>query len=141
MSEPLFDAFLSRYAFSQNLCCEVAADFPSILEAVCNSFRRTVGTNRHSIDLRIDSPEKRTKCKFRPRTTGFLALKSIAIQIEEDSKWTGAMVLGRGLKANDTGRYALTGENDLALKVCGIVRSGIKPAADFQKESTLEGSG
>jgi len=43
------------------------------------------------------------------------------------------MVFGRGLKANDTSRYALTGESDLALRVSGIVRSGIKPAADLQK--------
>jgi len=50
------------------------------------------------------------------------------------------MEFGRGLKANDTSRYALTGENDLALKVCGIICSGIKPAADLQKQSTLEGS-
>jgi hypothetical protein len=51
------------------------------------------------------------------------------------------MVLGCGLKANHTGRYALTGENALALKVCAIALSRIKPATDLQKESTLEGSG
>jgi len=37
MAEPLFAAFLSRYAFAQNPCCKVAAHFPSVFEAVRNN--------------------------------------------------------------------------------------------------------
>jgi hypothetical protein len=60
MAEPLFAAFLSRYAFAQNPCCKVAAHFPSVFEAVRNSLRRAVDTNRNSIDLHIDDslPER-----------------------------------------------------------------------------------
>ena len=54
MPEPLFAAFLPSYAFLQDSCCEVAAHFPSIFEAVRNRLRCAVDTNRHSIDLRID---------------------------------------------------------------------------------------
>jgi hypothetical protein len=54
MAEPLFAAFFPSYAFLQDSCCEVAANFPSVLEAVRNSLRCAVDTNRHSIDLRID---------------------------------------------------------------------------------------
>jgi hypothetical protein len=54
MSEPLFAAFFPSYAFLQDSCCEVAADFSSVLEAVRNRFRCAVDANRHSIDLRID---------------------------------------------------------------------------------------
>ena len=55
MPEPLFAAFSVSYAFLQNSCCEVVANFASVLEVVRNSLRRAVDTNRHSVDLRIDN--------------------------------------------------------------------------------------
>ena len=54
MPKPLFAAFSAGYAFSQNSCCKVAANFSSVFETVRNRFRRAVDTNRHFIDLRID---------------------------------------------------------------------------------------
>ena len=54
MPEPLFAAFFPGYAFLQDSCCEVAANFPSVLEAVRNRLRCAVDANRNSIDLHID---------------------------------------------------------------------------------------
>jgi hypothetical protein len=54
MPEPLFAAFFPNYAFLQDSCCEVTADLSSVLEAVRNSLRHAVDTNRNSIDLHID---------------------------------------------------------------------------------------
>ena len=51
------------------------------------------------------------------------------------------MIFNSRLKTNDALRYSLASEYDLALKVSGIVLSGIKPAADLQKKSTPKGSG
>jgi len=54
MSKPLFTAHPPSDTFSQHFYGEVAADFPAVLEAVNNSLRCAVNTNRNSIDLRID---------------------------------------------------------------------------------------
>src|SRR5258708_37811518 len=54
MSKPLFTAHPPSGTFSQHFYGQVAADFPAVLEAVNNSLRCAVNTNRNSIDLRID---------------------------------------------------------------------------------------
>jgi hypothetical protein len=51
-----------------------------------------------------------------------------------------AMVLNRGLKANDAIGYALTGEDYLAVEVCGKILTNKKPAPDLQKESAPQAS-
>ena len=123
MSEPLFAAFLASYAFLQDSYCKVATNFPSVLEAVRNSFRRAVDTNRHSIDLRIDDSLRERFSgepdKTQPQSADhrLLRLKVDCHPDRSGVKWKQAMVLGRGPKANDSSRYALTGENDLVLKV------------------------
>ena len=142
MAEPLFAAFSSDDALSHNSCCEVAAHFPSVLKAVSNRLCRAVDTNGYPVDLRIDHSlserfsGKAHKAQLQPIDHRLLRLKVDRHPDRIRFKWKQPMVLGRGLKTNDTGRYALTGKNDLALNVGGITRvtrSGIKPATDLRK--------
>ena len=54
MPEPLFAALLSSNAFLENSCCEADTNFPSVLKAVRNGFRRAVDTNGDTVDLGVD---------------------------------------------------------------------------------------
>jgi hypothetical protein len=141
MPKPLFAAFLSRYAFSQNLCCEVAANFPSVFEAVRNRLRRAVDSNRHSIDLPIDD-------SLRERLAG----KSNKAQLQAiDNRFFGFAIDGHPnmtrmrrenavpgecrLKAHNAEGYSLAGEGDLMFEVRGKISAGVQTAADLDEQS------
>jgi hypothetical protein len=55
MPEPLFAAFSASYAFLQKACCEVAAHFPSVLEAVCKAQTEGIFTDE------INTPSMNSK--------------------------------------------------------------------------------
>ena len=141
MSEPLFAAVLSSYTFSQDSCCEVAAKFPSVLEAVRNSLRCAVDTNRHSIDLRIDHALR--EC---------VAGKSNKAQLQAiDNRFFGFAIDGHPnvtgirrenavpgecrLKAHNAVGYSLAREGDLMFEVRGKISAGVQTAADLDEES------
>jgi hypothetical protein len=141
MPEPLFAAFSPSYAFLQDSCCEVAANFSSVLEAVRNRLRRAVDTNRHSIDLRIDD-------SLRERMAG----KSNKAQLQAiDNRFSGFAIDGhpngtgitrenavpseRRLKTHNAMGYSLAGEGDFMFEVRGKISTGVQPAADLDEQS------
>jgi hypothetical protein len=85
------------------------------------------------MDLRIDDSlgerfsGKADKPQPKSIDRGLLRLQVDRHPDRSGFEWKQVMVFGRGLEANDASRYTLTGENDLALKVIGIICSGIKP--------------
>ena len=83
MPEPLFATLSVSYAFLQNSCCEGAANFSSVLEAVRNGLRRAVDTNRNSIDLRIAD-------SLREHMAG----KSNKVQLQTIDNWFLSVAIG-----------------------------------------------
>ena len=141
MPEPLFAAFFPGYAFLQDSCCEVAANFPSVLEAVRDRLRCAVDTNRDSLDLRIDD-------SLRERIAG----KSHEAQLQAIDNWLfGLAVDGHPnvtgirrenavpgecrLKAYNAVGYSLARERDLMFEVRGKLSAGVQTAADLDEQS------
>jgi hypothetical protein len=139
MSKPLFTAFLSCDTFFQYFCGTFAANFPSVLEAVCNCLRRTVDTNGHSIDFRIDDPLR--EC-FSGKTDE-AQLQSVDDRplrsaIDSDPNLTRArrkhaMPLQCRFKAHDTVGYSHAREDELMFEVRGKILASVEPTTDFDE--------
>jgi hypothetical protein len=145
MPEPLFAAFFPSYAFLQDSCCEVAAHFPSVLEAVRNCLRRAVNTDGNSIDLRIDHT-------LRERLAG----KSNKAQLQAIDNWffgfaidghpnvTGitrknAVPGERRFEAHDAVRYSHACEDKLMFEIRRKALAGVETPADLDQQSLTGG--
>jgi hypothetical protein len=122
MPEPLFAAFFPSYAFLQDSCCDVAANFSSVLEAVRNNLRCAVDTNRNSIDLRIDDT-------LRERMTG--KSNKAQLQVRRENAMPGEC----RLKAHNAVGYSQARESDLMFKGRGKILAGVQTPADLDEQS------
>jgi hypothetical protein len=140
MPQPLFAAFFPSYAFLQDSCCDVAANFSSVLEAV-RSLRRAVNTNRNSIDLRIDDTlRERMTGKSNKAQLQAIDNRLFSLAIDGHPNVTGIRrenaVPGEcRLKAHNAAGYSLAGEGDLMFEVRGKISTGVQPAADLDEQS------
>jgi hypothetical protein len=141
MPEPLFAAFLSRYAFFQNLCCETAANFPSVFEAVRNRLRCAVDTNRHSTDLRIDDALREGVAgKTHEAQVQAIDDGLFRFAIDRHPNVTGIRrenaVPGEcRLETHNAVGYSQARESDLMFKGRGKILAGVKAAADLNEQS------
>ena len=146
MPESLFATFTSIDTFSQHLYSEVAAKFLAVLEAVSDGLCRAVNSNRNAINSYIlDSlcqclAGESDEAQFQATGHRLFRFKVDGHPNRSRVKWKKAVEPDCGLQTNDAMGYARAREHYLPLKACGEIFTGIKPPADLQKESTLDGS-
>ena len=139
VAESLFATFLLSDTFPQNACGELAANLPSVLEAVSDGLRRAVDANGHSIDLGIDdslrerAAGKSHKAQFQAVDGRFLC--SAMDRHPNRTRITGNnTVPGEGrLKANDAMRYSRAREHDLMFEVCREALTSVETATDLDE--------
>jgi hypothetical protein len=84
-------------------------------------------------------PENRTKRSCNPLTTGFLALRSIAMQIGSGSRGWTRWKPGRRFKENHTTGCALAGGHEPVFVVPGKVFASVETSINSYQKSSVHG--